>query len=68
MQHVTINIDGMTCGGCVKSVTNALTQVSGVHQADVSLENHNATIRFDDSQTNSEALKQAIIEAGYNIV
>ena len=55
----------MTCGGCVKSVTNALNQVTGVQQADVSLEQNNAVINFDDSQTNETALKQAIEDAGF---
>ena len=60
-----INVEGMTCGGCVKSVTNALNQVTGVQQADVSLEQNNAVINFDDSQTNETALKQAIEDAGF---
>ena len=29
-QTITLNIQGMTCGGCIKSVTNALNQVAGV--------------------------------------
>ena len=47
MQTLTIHIDGMTCGGCVKSATNALLAVNGVAEARVSLENKNAEIRFD---------------------
>ena len=39
-QTITLNIEGMTCGGCVKSVTNALNQVAGVQSVDVSLD-HN---------------------------
>ena len=30
-----INIDGMTCGGCVKSVDSALTRLNGVQSVDV---------------------------------
>ena len=63
-----INIDGMTCGGCVKSVTNALNQVEGVTSVMVSLENKNAVIDFDDSITNIDGLKEAIEDAGYDIV
>jgi len=36
-QTITLSIEGMTCGGCVKSVTNALNQVAGVQAVDVSL-------------------------------
>lgn len=65
---ITLNIDGMTCGGCVKSVTNALNQVTGVSQANISLEQKNAVISFDDTQTNESVLKQAIEEAGFDVV
>ena len=64
-QTTTLNINGMTCGGCVKSVTNALNQVTGVQQADVRLEKNNAVINFDDRQTNETALKQSIEDAGF---
>lgn len=67
-QTITFNIDGMTCGGCVKSVTNALNQITGVSQANVSLENKNAVISFDDNQTNEPALKEAIENAGFDVV
>ncbi|MDU8022668.1 MAG: heavy-metal-associated domain-containing protein, partial [Neisseria sp.] len=30
MQTITLNIGGMTCGGCVKSVTSILEGVNGV--------------------------------------
>ena len=66
-QTITLNIEGMTCDGCVKSVTNALNQVAGVQSADISLEN-NATISFDDSQTNENQLKEAIEDAGFDVV
>lgn len=66
-QTLTLNINGMTCGGCVKSVTNALNQVAGVEQATVSLEQKNAVITFDDSQTTANDLKNAIEDAGFDV-
>ena len=38
METVTLGISGMTCGGCVRSVTNVLKAQDGVAKADVSLE------------------------------
>lgn len=67
-QTITLNIEGMTCGGCVNSVTNALNQVTGVQSADVSLANNNATINFDDSQTDAQQLTEAIEDAGFDVV
>ncbi|TCP10167.1 heavy-metal-associated domain-containing protein [Uruburuella suis] len=66
MQTLTLHIDGMTCGGCVKSATNALLAVNGVIDAKVSLENKNAEIRFDSSKTDAAALLEAVEDAGYD--
>ena len=67
-QTITLNIQGMTCGGCVKSVTNSLNQVAGVQSVDVSLDYNNATISFDDSQAQQSTLKEAIEDAGFDLV
>lgn len=62
---VTIAIDGMTCQGCIKSVTRALLAVPGVSQADVSLDQSRAQIIYDESLTGPESLTGAIAEAGF---
>ena len=67
MQTVTLNIDGMTCGGCVKSVTRLLEGVEGVKKAEVSLENKNAVITFDESKTDADALIDAVEDGGYDV-
>jgi putative mercuric ion binding protein len=66
METLTLNIGGMTCGGCVKSVTRILENTEGVAKAEVSLENKNAVIEFDPAKTNPEALIEAIEEGGYD--
>jgi cation transport ATPase len=45
METIVINIKGMTCMGCVRSVKNVLEPVSGVSSVDVSLEAGQATIK-----------------------
>ena len=35
METTILKIDGMTCGGCVASVTRVLKAIPGVEQADV---------------------------------
>ena len=66
MQTLTLKIDGMTCGGCVKSVTNVLQNLDGVEKAEVSLENADATISFDESKIQPAALIEAVEEAGFD--
>ena len=66
MQPNTLNIGGMTCGGCVKSVTRILEGVNGVAKATVSLEHKNAVVEFDPAQTNPAALIEAVEDGGFD--
>lgn len=66
METVTLNIEGMTCGGCVKSVTRILENTDGVAKAEVSLEHKNAVIGFDAAKTNVDALIEAIEDGGFD--
>jgi copper chaperone len=65
MQTETINVTGMTCGGCVDVVTRALVAVDGVHNVNVSLANAEAKVDFDESMTSTDKLNLVIEEAGY---
>ena len=65
METTDLKIEGMTCGGCVKSVTRVLTGVVGVASADVSLEEGRARVSFDPGKTGIDALKQVVERAGY---
>jgi copper chaperone len=66
MESVTIKIHGMTCGGCVASVTRVLNAIEGVSRADVSLEQASAQIEFDAQRVNVARLRNAIEDAGFD--
>ena len=67
MTEITFGIDGMSCNGCVKTVTQALQSVAGVESAQVSLADARATVRFDDTRTRPETVRQAVIDAGFDV-
>lgn len=52
---------------CVKHVTDALNEINGVTNVNVSLDTKTATIEADDS-VKDEAIKAAIEDAGYDVV
>lgn len=65
MQTVTLSVPGMNCAACPITVKKALGQVNGVARTDVSLARRDATVSFDDTKTNVEALLRATKEAGF---
>jgi len=67
METVRIGIDGMTCEGCVASVTRVLKALPGVEQVDVSLAAGSANVRYDAARTNVPAMRSAIEDAGYGV-
>jgi copper chaperone len=66
METTTIKVGGMSCGGCVKSVTGVLTAMEGVAKADVSLEKGEAVVVFDVTKVQRPQLAQVIEDAGFD--
>ncbi|MDI3514750.1 MAG: heavy-metal-associated domain-containing protein [Gammaproteobacteria bacterium] len=66
MEEVTIKVEGMSCGGCVRNVTGVLKGLAGVEDAQVSLEQGSATVRFDPAQVSVGALRAAVEDAGFD--
>ena len=60
-----IQIEGMTCSGCVASVHTATADIDGLDTITVDLADNLATITFDDSKTSAEVIASAIDEAGF---
>jgi copper chaperone len=67
METVKLDVQGMTCQGCVASVTRVLKAVPGVTDAAVTLQPGAATVTFDPARTNVAALGTAIRDAGYDV-
>ena len=65
METTTLNIKGMTCMGCVNSVTRVLKAASVVSEAHVTLEPAQAHVLYDAAQTNPATLKAVVEQAGY---
>ena len=67
MQTELLKITGMTCGGCISNVTNALKEVPGVADVSVSLAAGEATVQYDEGLTTPDQLKSAVKGAGYGV-
>jgi copper chaperone len=67
METVTLNVKGMSCMGCVKSVKNVLEPIPGVQSVEVSLERGQTTVIFDADRTDTQRFRTAIEDAGYEV-
>ena len=74
LHTVTLRIDGMTCGACVKDVKAALGKVAGVRAVEINVGTKwvffsdyadvRASVTFDPEKTGVETLVKAIEAAG----
>lgn len=66
MSIVNLVAPGITCGGCVRKVTNALQGQAGVTSADVRI--GGAAVEFDPAVTSVDAIKEKVEAAGYQVI
>ena len=67
MQTIDLDIEGMSCSGCVASVMRVLEGVSGVQGVTVTLAPPHARVTFDERRANVQQLKTAVQQAGYGV-
>lgn len=59
-----LQVEGMSCGGCVRSVTKSVQTVDGNAKVEVDLASK--TVRVD-TLASLDSVKSAIAEAGYPV-
>jgi copper chaperone CopZ len=64
-QEKTFLISGMSCGGCVNSLTRVLASTPGIEPLKVEV--GKATLRLDDTAT-TETVRAAVDRAGFDLV
>jgi copper chaperone CopZ len=68
MKTELIKVTGMTCGGCVNSLTRALKSINGVDAVQVGLSTGDTQVQYNENLTSPEQLKSAVKNAGYGLV
>ncbi|AZK44954.1 copper chaperone CopZ [Paenibacillus lentus] len=67
MQNVTLNVQGMSCGHCVKAIEGSVGQLAGVNEVKVNLDAAQVEITFDEAQVSIDTIKETIDEQGYDV-
>lgn len=65
MQQATLQVIGMMCNHCVKSVEEALKALGVSGRAD--LNQNTVTVQYDESKVSKESIKNAIEYLGYDV-
>ena len=66
MSTETYTVTGMTCGHCVSSVTEEVSELPGVTDVQVELESGRVTVTAD-APVGEDKVRAAVEEAGYSL-
>ena len=66
LQHLSLQVGGMTCASCVSRVEKVLLGVPGVGEAVVNLANERASVAYRAGEVDPDRISAAIETAGYS--
>ena len=66
-EELTLNVTGMTCGGCESAIRRVLSMVDGVATATPSYKDSLVKVMYDPSRVDRETITRAIETAGFNV-
>ena len=67
MEHVTLNVSGMSCGHCVKAVEGSVGELQGVKKVSVMLDKGQVDVEFDANVVSLSTIKETIDDQGYDV-
>jgi copper chaperone len=67
MSESVFTVSGMTCGHCVSSVTEEISQIDGVRNVAVELDSGRVIVTSDQPVAEGD-VRAAVTEAGYTLV
>ena len=67
MEKVTLNVQGMSCGHCVKAVEGSVGALSGVSSVKVDLKGATVDVEFNPQEVSVDQIKETIDDQGYDV-
>jgi copper chaperone len=67
MEKVSLNVEGMSCGHCVKAVEGSVGALNGVSTVKVDLENKKVDVEFNQEEVTLDVIKETIDDQGYEV-
>ncbi len=67
-EKIVLDVEGMSCGHCENRVKRAVGALKGVKNVSVDLQGKNVTVDYIPGKVNLNAIKEAIVEQGYEVI
>lgn len=67
MEQITLQVQGMSCEHCVKSIEENVGNLNGVKSVKVHLNNGTVDVEFDSTVISLEKITNEIEEQGYDV-
>lgn len=68
MENITLNVNGMSCGHCVKAVETSVGALAGVQEVNVDLAEAKVAVAYDAATVTVDQIKETIDDQGYDVV
>ncbi|MBK7233054.1 MAG: heavy-metal-associated domain-containing protein [Saprospiraceae bacterium] len=65
MNTHTLKIANLKCNGCASTITKKISELSGVENVKVDVENDEVTVDYSATQTNLDKIKSTLLGLGY---
>jgi copper chaperone len=67
MEKVTLNVEGLSYGHCVKAVESSVGALNGVSSVVVDLEGKKVDVEFNGADVTLDKIKETIDDQGYDV-
>jgi len=67
LEQVTLKVNGMSCGHCVKAVEGSVGELDGVNSVKVDLATGTVAVEYKSEQVTVDKIKETIDEEGYEV-
>lgn len=67
MEKVTLNVQGMSFGHCVKAVEGSVGALNGVSSVKVDLKAAKVDVEFNNQEVSLDKIKETIDDQGYDV-
>lgn len=64
-KEIVYSVPAMHCDGCVRAISDALTNLPGIDSVNVQLENYTAYVRVDTTKSDAATIAKTIDGLGY---